>query len=280
MTTTIHKQLEASIEREGALVHNDRRSVAIEQMRPSMDPLLAVMDKLANNPNLDADKIEKLLNVFLDGQRRVAEMQDEKLFSDAMAAFKNEPEAVRILKDKKNKQYGDAPYASLGREASVIMPLLSKHGLTATWSLLQAEKIKIGCQLSYGIYHAPAVEIELPPDKSGSKNPAQEIKSSITYGRIITLECACGIAPVDSFASLNDDGNSIGKAEPESCLEEGVAADFVSLIEGSGSIDELQTNYFKARDAAAAAKDANATKVFGAAKNATFKKLAKKGAAK
>lgn len=276
-TQELNQRLEDSIaaeDRKGGMVVQDRRSMALARPLPQMDPLLAVMDKLANNPNLDADKIERLLNVFLDGQRRVAEMQDEKLFSEAMAAFKHEPEVVRILKDKKNKQYDNSPYASLGREASVITPLLSKHGLTASWKLAQAERIKISCQLSYGIYHAEPVSIELPPDKSGSKNAAQEIKSSITYGRIITLECACGVAPVDSLASLNDDGNATGRqAEPESCMEEGAAADFVSSIEGSGTLDELQTNYFAARDAAEKAKDGVAAKTFAEIKNKMFRKL-------
>ena len=252
----------------GSIALIDHRSASLERTVPHTDPLLAVMDKLANNPNLDADKIERLMNVFLDGQRKLATMQDEKLFSDAMAAFKNEPGVVNILKDKKNAQYKNAPYASLGHEASVITPLLSKHGLTATWSLTQAEQITIGCQLSYGIYHAPAVTIRLAPDKSGAKNPAQEIKSAITYGRIITLECACGVAPVDSLASLNDDGNAMSTpAEAESFMEEGAAADFLSLIEGSGDQDELQRNYFKARDAATAAKDVRATEAFANAKN-------------
>lgn len=266
MSTIFDQQARASIE----LI--DKRSAAIEQMRPHMDPLVAVMDKLANNPNLDADKIELLLNVFLNGQRKIAEMQDEKLFSDAMAAFKNEPEAVRILKDKKNKQYGDSLYASLGREAAVVTPLLSKHGLTATWSLSQGDKIKIGCQISYGLFHSQPVFIELLPDKSGAKNAAQEIKSSITYGRIITLECACGIAPVDSLASLNDDGNSLG--QPETGGMEGAAiADFVSLIEGSGDVDELQRNYRAAQDAAEKSGDKNAAKHFAEKKNTQYKKL-------
>ena len=259
----------------GSIALLDKRSASIERLNEVADPLLAVMNKLANNPNLDADKIERLMNVFLDGQRKMAEMQDEKLFSDAMAAFKNEPEVVCIIKDKKNKQYGNSPYVSLGHEAATITPLLSKHGLTATWSLSQGERIKIGCQLSYGLFHAAPVSIELPPDKSGSKNAAQEIKSSITYGRIITLECACGVAPVDSIASLNDDGNSIGTtpAQAESFMDESVAADLKSLIEGSGDHDELQRNYFKARDAAAAAKDVKATEVFANAKNVRLGQL-------
>jgi hypothetical protein len=272
MQPTFDEQAAASIQ----LI--DRRSAGIQRAPINTDPLLAVMDKLANNPNLDADKIERLMNVFLDGQRKLTEMQDEKLFSDAMADFKNEPDVVRILKDKKNKQYGNSPYASLGQEASVITPLLSKHKLTATWTLAQSPKITIGCQLSYGIYHAPPVTIQLDPDNSGAKNPAQEIKSAITYGRIITLECACGVAPVDSLASLNDDGNALGVtlAEAESRMDERQAADYRASIDGSGSLAELEKNYLAAKDAADKARDMVAAKDFKDAANAMHKKLSAK----
>lgn len=260
------------------LVVTERRAAMIPAQPPENHTLVAVMDRLAANPNLDADKIEKLLNVFLDGQRRMAEMQDEKLFGEAMAAFKNEPSVVRILKDKKNKQYGNSPYVSLGQEAAAVTPLLSKHGLTATWTLSQGEKIKIGCQISYGLFHDKPVTIELLPDKSGSKNPAQEIKSAITYGRIITLECACGIAPIDSVASLNDDGNGTGGGgEDGGQMEQGAILDWIAKIEAAASGKELETEYFKARDIAEAAKDKNAASEFAEAKNARYKKLYKEG---
>ena len=230
------------------MVVTDRRSASMERSLPQMDPLLAVMDKLANNPNLDADKIERLLTVFLDGQRKMAEMQDEKLFSDALAAFKYEPDVVRILKDKKNKQYDNSPYVSLGREASIITPLLSKHGLTATWSLEQAEKIKIGCQLSYGIFHATPVTVSLAPDVSGAKNAAQQVKSSITYGRIITLECACGIAPVDSIASVNDDGNALGNDSTPAITEkqEAELQDYADALRQCDTLPQLQSLFSQA----------------------------------
>ena len=58
-------------------------------------------------------------------------------------------------------------------------------------------------------------------------------------------------------------------------MEAGVAADFVSLIEGSGSLDELQANYFKARDAAAAAHDKKAERTFAQVKNTMYRQLSK-----
>ena len=58
-------------------------------------------------------------------------------------------------------------------------------------------------------------------------------------------------------------------------MEAGVAADFVSLIDGSGSLDELAANYFQARDAAAAAKDKRATDSFAKVKNRMYRSLSK-----
>ena len=90
----------------------------------------------------------------------------------------------------------------------------------------------------------------------------------------LTLECACGIAPIDSFASLNDDGNAIGQEE-QGELDERDYANMVDLIEASRTLDELKVNYRKAQDAAESAKDHSAAKTFAEIKNKMYRKLAK-----
>ena len=58
-------------------------------------------------------------------------------------------------------------------------------------------------------------------------------------------------------------------------MEEGAAADFVSMIEGSGDVEELQRNYFKARDAAKEAGDGQAERRFAELKNKVYRQLTK-----
>jgi len=261
--STLNQQLEGSLQ---LIDKRSAQNIPVEPLSPMQELQMQIVR------TGDLEKLKQLREI----EREWKADRAKELFTEAMAAFKDEPQVVRILKDKKNKQYGDSPYASLGREASVIVPLLSKHGLSGDWKLSQTDK---GITVSYVLTHraghsSEPVSITLPPDASGVKNVAQQVKSSITYGRIITLECACGIAPIDSFASLNDDGNAIGQEE-QGELDERDYANMVDLIEASRTLDELKVNYRKAQDAAESAKDHSAAKTFAEIKNKMYRKLAK-----
>jgi len=278
-TSELNERLEASIDLEtqkrGGLVVADRRSASLERTVPQADPLLAVMDKLANNPNLDADKIERLMNVFIEGQRKMAEMADERAFAEAMADFKkNPPQIVKnrlaeMMKDgRKLYEYN---FADLDAYTSAAMAPLAERGIT--WSFPFAEKdgqITVSCILRYGLYKHTPTTLTNAPDATGGKNAIQAKASTISYLERYTFCGACGLT-----AAMPDRDGATTPAEAENALEEGVAADYVSLIEGSGDLDELQRNYFKARDAADAAKDKRASEAFAQAKNKRYKQLAK-----
>lgn len=282
-TKLINRQLEASVERETGLVHTDKRSASIEQVTPSVDPLLALMDKMANNPNISPEMVGKMMDVYIDGQRKMATMQDERAFSQAMADFyKNPPKIIKnrlaeMVKDgRKLYEYN---FADLDAYASAAQGALAERGITWSFPFSEAANgvITVSCILRYGLYtHTPST-FSSPPDNTGGKNAIQAKASTLSYLERYTLCGATGLT-----AGMPDkDGKTIeAKQEPEGCLEAGVAADFISSIEGSGTVDELQANYFAARDAAAAAHDGKATKDFADAKNRMFRKLSKKGPAK
>lgn len=252
-TQELNQQLEASLAvEEGKIVTIDRRSAALQTASTDpVDPIMALMSKFASTDSVSPEKAKMLLDIYVDGQRRMQEMQDERAFRSAMADFHAEPEVVRIVKDKKNAQYKNAagegsPYASLGKEASVIVPLLAKHRISNSWGKLrQTDKsVTLSCGLSYGLFKDEPVEITLPIDSSGAKNGPQQIKSSITYARIITLECACGVAPVDSLASLNDDANAMGAVgeQPET-IPESVVEEYVTSLKEAPDLASLQSTF-------------------------------------
>ena len=252
----------------------DKRSASLERSVPHSDPLLAVMDKLANNPNLDADKIERLMNVFIDGQRKMETLTDERAFAHAMADFyKNPPRIIKnrlaeMLKDgRKLYEYN---FADLDAYATAAQAALAERGIT--WSFPFSETngiITVSCILRYGLYAHTPTSMSSPADQTGGKNGIQAKGSTLSYLERYTLCGATGLT-----AGMPDNDGKMIEAEQGS-MEAGVAADFVSLIEGSGSLDELQANYFKARDAAAAAKDKRATDSFARVKNQMYRKLSK-----
>ena len=152
---------------------------------------------LAINKGLDLEKLEKLLNL----KERYEANEAKKAFVRAMTAFKSE--SPKVTKDKNNKQY-NSKYTSLSNLVNTVNPVLSKHGLSASWDIEQNGIIKVTCRITHESWHSETASASAPADVSGAKNAIQQIKSTITYLKAVTFESICGLA--SSEANLDDDG--------------------------------------------------------------------------
>lgn len=175
---------------------------------PVAGPMASAMQALQAGVPLEQ------LHGLLDLQKDWEANEARKAFMQAKAAFKTE--AIVITKDKTNDQYGSG-YTSIGNLVNTVTPILSRHGLTADWDVDQKEGIFVTCILSHAMGHSERTSIKVPADNSGAKNPIQQIKSSITYAKVITLENACGLASSD--ANLDDDGNGAGNGSGYNAAE-------------------------------------------------------------
>lgn len=169
----------------------------------------AALTRLALTHGQSLADIEKMLEL----QIKYEENEAKKAYYEAVANFKENP--PEVLKDKQNSQFQNAGYTSLGNLLKSVGPVLGTHGLSASFEIIQAvELVTVSCKLSHRLGHSESVSMSAPPDKSGgnSKNPIQQIKSTITYLRSVTFEAVTGLAATD--ANLDDDGNSAGE-QPE-----------------------------------------------------------------
>ena len=118
---------------EPEIVVEDKRSASLAKVVEPDSSLLNVMERFATNPNLDADKIEKLFNIFIDGQRKMRVMNDEQQFAQAMADFKKNPPDIiksRIADVQKDgRKLYSYNYADLDAYAEAAMPGLAERGL-------------------------------------------------------------------------------------------------------------------------------------------------------
>ena len=149
----------------------------------------------------DLDKLEKLLEIQMKWEGNEA----RKAYFKAIAAFKEE--SPKVTKDKENKQY-NSMYTTLGNLINTVNPILSKHGLSASWDIEQNGVIKVICKLTHCLGHSEIASMQADADKSGSKSAIQQIKSTITYLKAVTFESICGLA--SSNANYDDDGQSAG----------------------------------------------------------------------
>jgi hypothetical protein len=219
--------------------------------------------QLAISQDASIEKISQLM----DMQDRWEANTARKAFVKAMADFKLE--AIVITKDKANKQY-DSRYSSIGNIINTVTPLLSKHGLSASFELDQSAGIKVSCTLTHALGHSKTNVMQVPLDTSGAKNPLQQIKSSITYARIVTFEMACGIASAEG----NSDDDANGSAPKGSSMDPDEYERLRGLIETAGSRASLKSIYFAALKDAQEIGDQAAINVFAKIKDARYKELA------
>ena len=179
--------------------------------------------RIAVSQNADIDKLKQLMDL----QERWEKNEARKAYVAAMSAFK--AHAIVVVRDKVNPQY-NSKYVSLGRLIETVTPFLSQHDLSAQWDLDQTSGIKVTCIIRHIAGHSESVSMVCPPDKSGSKNPIQEIKSAITYARACTFESICGLATTD-VATQDDDGNGTSN---------GNLSEQVEWIGNACNIDELR----------------------------------------
>jgi hypothetical protein len=197
----------------------------IENITPYEMMLSAVKNEIP------LEQIEKMMEL----QERHDKNEAKKAFITAMAKFKEVP--LIITKDKKNTQY-NSKYTTIGNLVNSTLPGMSKCGLSHKWDMDQtvAGVIKITCVVTHAMGHSESVSMSAPPDKSGSKNPIQEIKSTRTYLQAATFESIMGLASSD--ANIDDDGNGSKQKQLPSLSEE-----TIETINSFDTIEELKIYY-------------------------------------
>ena len=174
----------------------------VVQVRENQQPMIYSMIHLAIQQGAGIEQLERLWDMQLKYEANEA----KKAYHFAMSEFKKE--RIVITKDKDNAQY-KSKYTSIGNLVDSVTPILGKHGLTHKWDISQeGDMITVTCVSTHALGHSEKVSMHAPSDKSGAKNPIQQIKSTRTYLQAATFESLFGLASTD--ANCDDDGNGYG----------------------------------------------------------------------
>jgi hypothetical protein len=169
---------------------------AVEVTPPRADlALIALISRAATDPAVDIGKLQALLEVKKQWEADEA----RKAFAVAFTAFK--AEGAQIMK---NKLITDGPlrgkrYADLFAVVDTLIPVLVKHGLSHSWSIVRDEKdwIEVACILTHAQGHAERRTMGGPPDNGGAKNAIQARASSVSYLERYTFLAVVGMAASD-----------------------------------------------------------------------------------
>ena len=188
------------------------------------DNMIALVEKVVSDPNLDASKLEKLL----DMQERIFDKNAEIAFNDEMA--KVQAELKPIINEAHNGQT-NSNYTKLDSIIKYGSPVWTKHGFALSFGTDNSNlenHIGITCIVSHAQGFSRQYRWDLPLDDVGIKGSKNKTAihasgSTVSYGRRYLTCMIFNIATQD-----DDDGNAANSVKyitPEQ------AADLQSLID-------------------------------------------------
>jgi len=194
--------------------------------------LLSVISRAASDPNVDIDKMERLMEMHRDMQRQQAEAD----FNAAMARVQSR--MGRIGTDRTNKQTSSdyATYAKLDR---ALRPLYSAEGFALSFGTdtVEAENIvRVTCHVSHTAGFTRKYLIDMPADGKGAKGNDVMTKTHATgsatqYGMRYLLKMIFNVA-----IGEDDDGNAAG-GEDQAAI---VRGEWLAAIDACKTPDELK----------------------------------------
>ena len=225
------------------------KGAVVETTAPSeATTMLQVIERAALNPNIDVEKMERLLAMherIVDKENQAAERalarKAKQEFDEAMT--KAQSELPQIVKDKVNTQT-DSRYASLEGVMKAAGPIITKNGFSLSFEPADSPKPdhhRVICTVSHVGGHSQKYTADLPADTKGPQGTANKTQihgfgSTMSYGCRYLTRMIFNI----TVKGEDQDGN-----QPGDFITEEQQAEIVALIEETGADVLKLCSYFK-----------------------------------
>lgn len=188
--------------------------------------LIAVIERAATNPDVDIDKMERLLQMH----ERIVERDAKASYASALATMAPALPSINErggIKDRAGKV--QSTYALWEDINDAIKPVLAAHGFALSFRTGRDDgQITVTGVLSHRDGHSEETTIVLPHDSSGSKNAVQAVGSSTSYGKRYTAGLLLNL----TSRGEDDDGKAAGG---DGVITDDQADEIRSMIASTGS---------------------------------------------
>jgi hypothetical protein len=157
----------------------------------SATAIIQVIERAASNPEVDIDKMERLLQM----QERVMERAAEAAFNADLAQMQNELPVIEENGAIRSKSGGiQSRYAKFEDINEAVKPILRQYGFAISFrTAFENGEVIVTGVLSHRQGHREQSSVKLPADASGNKNNVQGWGSSISYGKRYTMNALLNI---------------------------------------------------------------------------------------
>ncbi len=207
---------------------NARQEVAVVEQGgavavPESISLLQVIERASRDPNVDIDKMERLMQMH----ERIVKSKAESDFNDAMTACQRE---IRTIGADATNPQTRSKYASYAHLDGILRPIYTKHGISISYGTEdtpKAETVRVIAHVARGGY-TRKYQVDMPADGKGAKGGDVMTKTHAT-GAAIAYGSRYLLKSIFNVAVGEDDQD--GNAHSDKVLSEGAKADFLAAIE-------------------------------------------------
>lgn len=173
--------------------------------------LIQVIERVALDPNIDVDKMQKLL----DMQERIFNRNAESAFNGAMSDCQSEMRPIAA--DAENPQT-HSEYASYAQIDRALRPIYTKHGFSISYDTADSPKpehVRVLAYVAHAAGHTRTYRVDMPADGKGAKGGDVMTKTHASgaansYGMRYLLKMIFNVAVGED----DTDGNGSKNAEP------------------------------------------------------------------
>lgn len=216
--------------------------LAVQDVKPGT--LMAAIAQAVSDPRMDPVKMAQLYDLherMLADQRKVA-------FNAALARL-----APKMPEIDRNGMSHHGKYSRLIDIHRAITPIISEEGFAIIWDQpadAPGGKIRVSGRLLHCEGHSESRQIDLPIDNSGSKNGAQAVISTVSYGKRAITKMFFNLVEATEDTDGNDPGTiSEEQARDINALIDEVKADrarFLSYMGVASTGEILAKDFTKA----------------------------------
>lgn len=153
--------------------------------------ILGAIMQAAANPEIDAEKVERLMGMY----QKIRADEARRAYMLAFPAMQAELPTIdqngRIVIEKNGQTIQSTPYAKWEDINEAIQPVLYRHGFGLFFrpGVATDGKITVTAVVSHQDGHQEEATITLTHDATGSKNSVQAVGSTLSYGQRYSARC-------------------------------------------------------------------------------------------
>lgn len=192
--------------------------------------MVAMLERLAHSPDVDVDKLEKLMNL----QERIINKQAEQSYNIAMSAAQTQMHPVSADATNPQTRSKYATYAALDNK---LRPIYTRYGFALSFDTGKSEQpdhLLVKCHVTHKDGFSKIHQVDMPADGKGAKGGDVMTKthaagSAMSYGMRYLLKMIFNVA----IGEYDDDGNGAG-------TDDSATADWLAAIDAAESMDALK----------------------------------------